>query len=322
MTKVRTVAHNVLVLLIALCATMGLACQNTARIRPSVPNGPSPISGWPRTITDDTGATLTLTAPPKRIVSLAPSNTEILFAIGAGDRIVADTESCDFPPEAKKLPHIGGMSAGDLERIQVALPDLVVAVGSINQKLIGALHAAHVPTLAVQPRTTEDVLSTIRLLGRATGQDDQAIQIATAVKTRIERVRAITSRVASRPKTLIVYSSKPIYTSPPDSFIHDLIGVAGGTDVVQRALPQNIISPAVVIERAPEVIICSSSLSGQLRALPGWENLPAVRSNRFFSTQGTAELTRPGPRLAEAVEQLAQYLHPELFSTGAKSGPH
>ena len=217
--------------------------------------------GGLRTLTDDTGATLTLAAPPKRIVSLAPSNTEIFFAIGAGDRVVADTESCDYPPEAKSRPHVGGMSAGDLERIQVLLPDLVVAVGSINQKLIAALRAAHIQTLAVQPRTTSDVLASIRLLGKATGQDAEAERIAADVAGRIDKVRATTAKAASRPKTLIVYSDNPIYTSPPDSFIHDLIGVAGGDDIVKTPLAQNIISPAVVVERAPEVIICSASSS-------------------------------------------------------------
>ena len=320
MTRARDSAHNSLLLTIGLGIVLGASCQPEPRLPPSPAGMALPPTGWPRTLTDDTGASLTLSVPPKRIVSLAPSNTEILFALGAGDRIVADTESCDYPPEARKRPHIGGMSAGDLERIQVALPDLVVAVGSINQKLIGALRAARIPTLAVQPRTTDDVLATVRLLGKATGQDSTAERLAADVKGRIDRVRVLTARAPNRPKTLIVYSANPIYTSPPDSFIHDLIGVAGGTDIVQTPLPQNIVSPAVVVERAPEVIICSPSLNERLKAIPGWGIVPAVKNNRFFATTGAAELTRPGPRLAEGVEQLARYLHPELYPSGAGRG--
>ncbi len=309
--------RSLLLIATGLVIAVGSGCQ-TPPAGPSAVPVATPTPGWPRTLKDDTGATLILSSPPKRIVSLAPSNTEILFAIGAGDRVVADTESCDYPREAKLRPHVGGISAGDMERIQVALPDLVVCVGSINQRLITALRAAHIPTLAVQPRTTDDVFATMRLLGQATGQEDAAERLATDTKARIDRVRAVTARAANRPKTLIVYSSNPIYTSPPDSFIHDLIGVAGGEDIVKTPLSQNIVSPAVVIERAPEAIVCSPALSERLKALPGWSVVPAVKNNRFFATTGTAELTRPGPRLAEAVEQLARYLHPELFPSSAK----
>jgi len=281
-----------------------------------------PTAGWPRTITDDTGATLTLQSAPKRIVSLAPSNTEILFALGVGDRVVSDTESCDFPPEALKLPHIGGISAGDLERIEVEFPDLVVAVGFINQKLISALRAAHITTLVVQPHTTADVMTSIRLIGSAVGKDKEAQRITADMSTRLDQLRTLTSHAEVRPKTLVVYGVNPIYTSPPDSFIHDLIGVAGGSDVVQTPLPQNIISPAVVIERAPDVIICAPSLRERLKALPGWSIVPAVKNDRFYSPPGDGGLTRPGPRLVPGVEQLARYLHPELFDLTSGRGKH
>jgi iron complex transport system substrate-binding protein len=198
----------------------------------------------------------------------------------------------------------------------------VVAVGPINQKLVSALRNAHVRTLVVQPRTTEDVLSSITLLGKAVGKDTEAEKLTVDVKSRIEQVRSLTAKAASRPKTLILYSDKPLYTSPPDSFIHDLIGVAGGADIVEKPLPQNIISSAVVIERGPDVIICSPFLRDRLKQLPGWNAVPAVKNNRFFSTTGDAELTRPGPRLAPAVEQLAQFLHPELFASSAGRAPH
>jgi iron complex transport system substrate-binding protein len=212
------------------------------------------------------------------------------------------------------------MSAGDLERIQTSLPDLVVAVGSLNRKLVDALRAAHNPTIAVEPHRTADIFADIRLIGRATGQEAQADALAGSIQARLDKTKAIAARAASRPKVLIVYSDNPIYTSPPDSFIHDLIGVAGGEDVVQTPLPQNVISPAVVIERAPDVIICAASLQPRLRAIPGWSVVPAVRNSRFFSTASGAALTRPGPRIADAVEDLAHYLHPDLFPAGSALG--
>jgi iron complex transport system substrate-binding protein len=308
-----------MVLVVAALAISG--CRNATNIRASSAAGAiSP--GWPRTITDDSGASLTIAAPPKRIVSLAPSNTEILFAVGAGDRIVADTDSCDYPAEAKNRAHVGGMSAGDLEKIQVLFPDLVVAVGSINQKLITSLKANHIQTLVVQPRTMDNVLSSIRLIGNATGNDERAVRLAQDIRQRIDRVRRATARAAHKPRCLIAYSVNPIYTSPTDSFIHDLIGVAGGEDIVNGPLVQNIISPEVVIERAPEVILCSQRLQSQLIAAPGLGIVPAIKNRRFFSSSRGAELTRPGPRLAAAVEDLAAYLHPELFPPNGSGAEH
>jgi iron complex transport system substrate-binding protein len=308
--------HATALLRIGVSAALAFALGCGCRPSPSTAPLPAPTTasaGWPRELRDDSGATVTIPAPPKRIVSLAPSNTEILFALGAGDRVVADTFACDYPAEAKSRPHVGAMSAGDLERIQTSFPDLVVAVGSINSKLVAVLRAAHVTTLVVNPHTTAEVLASIRLIGRAIGSDGEADRLSADVQGRIDGVRRLTARATTRPKMLIAYSDKPIYTSPPDSFIHDLIGVAGGDDIVREPLPENIISPAVVIERAPDIIICSPSLRPRLKALPGWSAVPAVKSDRFFATTGDAELTRPGPRLAAAVEQLAHYIHPELF---------
>jgi len=312
---VNALHHNmtsITLLLIVLTALLSSGCHESKTARTSGGSA-APAAGWPRTISDDTGATVTLAAPPKRIVSLAPSNTEVLFALGAGDRIVADTNACDYPPEARNRPHVGGLSAGDLEKIQVAFPDLVVAVGSINQKLVLALRANHIPTLVVQPHTTEDVFSSIRLIGTAVGSDQQAAGLALEMKNKIDRVRKTAAAATHKPRCLIAYSVNPIYTSPTDSFIHDLIGVAGGQDIVVGPLMQNIISPAVVIERAPEVILCSASLQNQLISAPGLSVVPAIKDRRFFSPRNGAELTRPGPRLASAVEELAAFLHPELF---------
>jgi iron complex transport system substrate-binding protein len=316
LTAARFVTRSLAAALL-LCVPILWGCHTQAQPSQAGAAAPASAAGWPRTLTDDSGASITLPSPPSRIVSLAPSNTEILFALGVGDRVVADTGACDYPPEALQKPHVGGMSAGDLERIQVLFPDLVVAVGSINQKLVAALRAAHIPTVVVQPHTTDEVLASMRLIGKAIGKDGEAERLATDAKGRMDHVRATTSRAAARPRTLIAYTDEPIYTSPPDSFIHDLIGVAGGDDIVKEPLPQNIISSAVVIERAPEVIICSARLRPRLKALPGLSSVPAVKNDRFFTTTCDAELTRPGPRMAAGVEQLARFLHPELFPAGA-----
>jgi len=152
----------------------------------------------------------------------------------------------------------------------------------------------------------------IRLLGKATGQDAKAEQIVTEMQARIEAVRQKTATAATKPKVLIMYGDNPIYTTGPGSFIDDVITVAGGQNIQQEA--GSVISPEKVVEREPDVILCDPMLRDRVKHLPGWATgVPAVRDSRFFETSPDATLVRPGPRLALAAEELARYLHPELF---------
>ena len=265
---------------------------------------------FPIAILDDAGRTIKIQKRPLRIVSLSPGNTELLFAIGAGDNVVAGTESDDFPAEAKKLPHIGGFAASDLEKILVLKPDLVVSGGSLNTKLNQALETAKVQTLILEPHSLSKATSSIRLLGHATGHDIQASKVIDDMNARIESVRKRTATVPDRPTVLILYDVNPIYTSPAESFIHDLINVAGGRDVVQKSLPGNIISSEQVVLAKPDVIICGKYLEDKVKAMPGWKSIPAVKNNRFFHSSDESVLVRPTPRLAQGVEELANYLHP------------
>lgn len=265
---------------------------------------------FPVAISDDAGRMLKIQKRPTRIVSLSPGNTELLFAIGAGDNVVAGTESDDFPAEAKKLPHIGGFAASDLEKILALKPDLVVSGGSLNTKLNQALETAKVQTLVLEPHTLSKASSSIRLLGHATGHDIQAGRVIDTMNARIESVRKSAAAVPDRPTVLILYDVNPLYTSPAESFIHDLINVAGGKDVVQKTLPGNIISSEQVVLAKPDVIICGKYLEEKVKAMPGWKSIPAVKNNRFFHSSDESILVRPSPRLAQGVEELANYLHP------------
>jgi len=281
-------------------------------------NGPVPanIAGFPVTITDSRGKTRTLSAPPQRVVSLAPSNTEILFDLGAGDRIAADTTACDFPPEARLKPHIGGYPI-DIEKVEAKSPDLVVAVESLNAQPVAALEKAGVPVLTVDAKTVAQTYDAILLLGKATGTEARAQQIVQDMKARIKAVRQKTAHVANRPKVLIAYGDNPIYTTGPGSFIDDLITIAGGQNIASMPPPlkNDVITPEQVLVRQPDVILCSPDLQQKLKQLPGWaQGVPAVRNNGFFTSSPPGILERPGPRLADGAEQLARYLHPELFA--------
>ncbi|HZO89518.1 MAG TPA: ABC transporter substrate-binding protein [Chthonomonadaceae bacterium] len=296
--------------------TAAAAPQTAAKPHPRIGViTPPPTTPFPRTLTDARGQQITLPKPPQCIVSLAPSNTEILYALDLGNRLVADTTACDYPPEARKKPHVGGYAI-NIEAVQVQNPDLVVAVGSVNGQAIKALERTKTPLLVIDPKTVADVYDAIKLIGAATGQDMQAARVVMEMQARIDAIKRAVASTTARPRVFIVYGVKPtIYTTGPGSFIDDLITVAGGKNIVTTPAPAgNTISAEQVVTAQPDVIIASKGLIPQIRQMPGWATgVPAVRNNRFFTPGDGAILERPGPRLAEGAEELAKYLHPEIF---------
>lgn len=268
---------------------------------------------YPRIIVDGRGKSVTVKAMPYHIVSLAPSVTEILYALKLGDRLAADTPSCDYPPEATKKPHVDPLN-GDREKIEVYNPDLILAVDKIDSpKLIAALENDGFPVVVMKAETLQEMYDGLKLIGQATGQDHAGAQMAQDMQARIADVAKTVSAAPDKPGVLLMYSDNPIYTTGANSYITDVIRSAGGTNIVTEPLPSEIIAPEKVVERQPNVIICSPMLIPKVKQLPGWNVVPAVAQNRFFQTGGESALVRPGPRLAQAVEDLARYLHPNLF---------
>jgi iron complex transport system substrate-binding protein len=307
----------VFILLLALAGCHANPPPNAA----SAPHSPigqltvPPNHPFPRSITDARGKPLTLLAPPRHIVSLAPSTTEILFALDLGDRVVADTTACDYPPEAKKKPHIGGFQT-DIEAVQVQNPDLVVGDAVYNQTALTALEHAKVPILALSAKTLADVYNSIQQVGTATGQDMQAAKTVQTMQADIDAIRRATSTPGAKPKVLILHALKPsIYTTGPGSFIDELITVAGGQNIVTTPAPAgNTISSEQVVTLQPDVIIADRDLIPQIKQMPGWATgVPAVRNNRFFTSSDPSLLVRPGPRLALGAEELAKFLRPDIY---------
>ena len=275
--------------------------------------------GFPRTVTDGRGVAVTIAAAPQRIVSLAPSNTEILFALGLDSRIAGVTAQCDFPPDAKKKPNVGGYPIS-AEKILVLNPDLVVTVGSINTKETAALEQAHIPVLAVNPRTLADVYAAIRLIGQATGADAQAEASAQTTQAEINATTKALSVLKIRPKTLILHGVSPLYTTNPDSYIAEAITLAGANYLIKSNLPGSVIAPEALLLNPPDVIVCSPGLVGPISALPGFaQGIPAVKNRRFFTD--AALLDRPGPRLPQVIDRLARFLHPECFPSKSTFAP-
>ena len=287
------------------------------------PPPPSPTpSAFPVTVKDDLGREVTISALPQRIVSLAPSNTEILFAIGAGDQVVGVTEYDNYPPEAKTREKVGGFSAKSIsvEKIVALKPDLVFSAGKIQQPVIEALEQVNIPVVALAARTFDEVYKDIELAGRLTGHEKEATQVVDQMK---RRIAAVQKKVAAIPpeKRLTVFWEvwdEPLITAGPGTFIGQMIEMAGGVNIfddVTEDWPQ--VSAEEVVKRNPDVIMGPDTHGDkltpeQIAQRPGWDQIKAVRNGRIHLINGDIA-SRPGPRLADALEAIAQALYPDLF---------
>jgi iron complex transport system substrate-binding protein len=258
---------------------------------------------------------------PSRIVSLAPSFTETLFALGLDDEIAGVTSFCDYPEAAKAKPKIGGFKGKSLEAIVGLSPDLVVGTKDGNEaRLFHALDRLGVPTLSVQPSTLTGVIESVRIIGRATGREREAYELARGMEERLFDIHA-RAKGARAVRVLFVYGRDPLVLAGPGTFADDMIRWAGGENVVaDAAVPYPRLSMETVLARAPEVIVegamgAEAVDAGDSEAYvywSRWESIPAVKTGRIVVINESL-IARPGPRIFDGLEILARALHPDLF---------
>ena len=257
---------------------------------------------------------------PKRIVSVVPAVTEMLFAIGAGHEVVGVGSYDHFPAEADKLPKVGALLDPDFEKILSLRPDLVVVYDS-QADFIARLQRASIPIFHYQHAGLADITQTIRSLGEATGRAREAEGVASGIERDLAAIRA---RVSSLPKvnTLLVFGREPgslrgIYVSGGVGFLHDLLVLAGGVDAFDDVKKQSVvITSEQVLARAPAAIIelydqatTDAKLAAERAVWKQLPSVPAVRNNRIHQLRGDF-LTVPGPRIVQAAKLIAEALHP------------
>ena len=272
-------------------------------------------SGFPVTVKDDAGRQVTLARPPQRIVSIAPSNTEILFALGLGERVVGVDQFSNYPPEAKQKPQLGSYVKPDLEALVAATPDLVLASEAHTKSVLPELEARKVVTLVVDPKNVDQVFDRILLIGKVTGQDASAEKLVGQLK---ERAASVTARVKDAPKTRVFFELSPeLYTAGPGTFVHDLIERSAGQNVAADAgQPWPQLSLEAIVQRDPEVVLLGDEVAGEtpekVKARPAWAKVSAVRAGRVVVIDPDLA-NRPGPRVVDGLEQVARALHPDRF---------
>ncbi len=270
-------------------------------------------------VTDETGRTVSVPQPVRRIVSLAPNLTETLFALGLGDRVVGVTDYCDYPPEAAAKEHIGGPVSPNLEKIAQLRPDLVLATRAGGNRLstVQSLETLGIAVFATDPHSVEEAILSTERLGELAGATDQGRLVAAGLRRRLSEVAERLSGSELTPVLLVVWL-EPLITVGRNTFIADALRRAGAENVIQTAQDWPNTSLEAVARMQPEYLIFASDHSeqserqiAQLGGRPGWRSLEAMRNQRVI-VLGEA-IGSPAPRLVDVIEQLARALHPERF---------
>ncbi|HJW21953.1 MAG TPA: ABC transporter substrate-binding protein [Candidatus Limnocylindrales bacterium] len=293
-------------------ASAGQSPGSTTGTQPSA----SPAS-YPLTLTDDEGTQVTIPTAPRKIVSLTPATTEILFAIGLGPKVVGRTEADDFPAAAATVETVASFTAVDVEKIVGLGADLVIAGGNgFNPPdSIAKLRSLGIPVVVVYAKDVRGVLDDIRLVGRAAGAGSPAADLATSMAAQFDAVRAATAGI-ERP--LVFYeidASSKIYTAADDSFLAEMITIAGGQPLTTGSTTSYEISLEKLVSANPAVILLGDTASGvmpgQVAARAGWGTIAAVISGSIYPVDDVV-ITRPGPRLVQGLVDLVRAIHPEL----------
>jgi iron complex transport system substrate-binding protein len=269
-------------------------------------------TSYPLTLKDDLGRSVKLMTQPKRIVSMMPSHTETVFAVGAGASLVGIDEYSNFPkPETDKLPKTGNGFVPNLEAIAALKPDLVLTDESSGSKLVQNLEKLGITVYAGVAQTYNDVFEKISVIGKITNHEKNALNLITNMRSELNAIQASVSKL---PRVSVYFEVDPTpYAAGSSSFIGALIDKAGGNNIVPAKLgsfPQ--ISPELVIQSNPEVIL-GADLADLLKR-PAWDTIKAVKNKRVINFSGEINdvISRPGPRLPVALKALAKALHPEL----------
>jgi len=268
--------------------------------------------------------------PPRRVVSLAPSLTEIVFALGAGDRLVGVTQSCDYPAAARGLPRIGGMTDGtiDLERLLARQPDVVLAIGEDQATTVANLRRLGARVEVIESQTVADVFGAVSRVGEILGLREPAGRLRRELEQRVDRVRTAVAGLPAgkRPRVFFEIWDHPLMTASRATLAGQLIELAGGINLFADLSGRYVeVSPETVLQRNPQVILSPDhhgrALSvDNLRRQPGFAQVDAVRHGRVHTFAGDL-VSRPGPRIALALELVGHALHPDLVPLPAEGAP-
>ena len=270
-------------------------------------------AAFPVTITDDASRTVTIDAEPKRIVSLAPANTEIVYSLGIIDRLVGVTTWDDYPAQVKDIAKVGDFTTPNIEAIAGAQPDVILLTGGVQADVLSKLEAVGAKVIVIDPQDLSGVFRAIETVGRATGTSDKAEEVSTKMTADLAEITAKLKGVTPT-SAFIEIGWNPLFTAGPGTLLDDLMTTAGGANVVKEKGYVGYSVEQLVTDQ-PDVYLGTLSSIVDAKTLakrPGYSAISAVKSGRAFSLDDNL-VSRPGPRVVEGVREIAAALHPDLF---------
>jgi iron complex transport system substrate-binding protein len=306
-----------IILGLVLYATLACAWRTSA-----AESAASAPQGSFRTVSDETGRTVRIPTPVRRVVSLAPSVTESIYALGLENLLVGDTDYCDYPEAATKLHKVGGATNPSLEEIAHLKPDVVLVIKSLNRlETVQQLERLGIATYSADPHNLDEIRSSVRRLADILGNPSAGEELDAALLQR-EKVLQLKLRNVPPARTLFVVWTDPLISVGKHTFIADALAHAGATSVVESSQDWPHISLEEMVRLQPQFLVFANSHSEQvardvdaLAKRPGWDLLDAVKNRKYVVI--SEAINRPAPRLFSAVEDLAHQLHPESFAEPA-----
>jgi len=293
-----------------------LSCATVSRTQSSSPLSPSsPIY---REVTDETGRTVRVPQPVNRIISLAPSLTETIYALGLQDHLVGDTEYCDYPPDAQKKTKVGDTINPSLEQIAVLHPDLVLVTKGLNRlETVHGLDNLGISSYATDPHTVNEIASSSKKLADVLGAPEAGATVAADMEHHLAELQQHLASTSPK-RVLFVVWHQPLISVGKHTFIADALRLAGAVSIVDSEQDWPHVSLEEVARLQPDFLVFAATHSDSvaptvdaLAALPGWNIVDAV-TNRRFAVISDA-VNRPAPRIVSAIEDLARQLHPDAF---------
>ena len=270
-------------------------------------------AAFPVTITDDASRTVTIDSEPKRIVSLAPANTEIVYSLGLIDRLVGVTTWDDYPVQVKDITKVGDFTTPNLEAIAGAKPDVILVTGGVQADIISKLEGLGPKVVVVDPQNLDGVFAAINTVAKVTGSTAKGDAVVSGMKADLADIKAALG-TAQPVNAFIEIGWGPLYTAGPGTLLDDLLTQAGGKNVVTATGYVGYSVEQLVTDQPAVYLGTLSSITdtSTLATRPGYSAVAAVKSGRVFSLDDNL-VSRPGPRVAEGVREIARALHPDLI---------
>ncbi len=254
-----------------------------------------------------------------RIISLTPSITEILFALEAGDSVIAVSDADTFPPQVKRLPRIGSLKP-NYEMILYLKPDLVLGDTEMNGYQLTRIQALGIPTQSLTVQTLADLFSSITIAGQLTGHQEQAKTLNATLRKKLQMLKKLANRLPYHPTVYLEIWPSPLMTAGSNTYMNDLIILAGGINAFGDLTGYSPLSEEQLFFRDPDVILLTSSEPNQIKARPGWQNLTAVKYGRVFKLNPDL-VSRPSPRIEQGARQIYQALYKATYSPNRSKKP-